>query len=68
MTLHEAIIQILTENNRPMTTSEIATEINDNLLYQRNDKRPIEASQIAARINKYPHLFKRIEDKIKLIR
>lgn len=68
MTLHEAIIQILKENNRPMTTSEIAAEVNDRRLYKRKDGLPLEPSQIAARINKYLHLFKRLEDKIWLIK
>lgn len=60
MDLHEAIIQVLQNNeNRWMTTTEIASEINRHRYYVRGDNEPVPASQISARINgeTYEHLF-----------
>ena len=44
MTLHEAIAEIL-QRKGPSTSKEIA------------DDNPVAASQISARVNKYPNLF-----------
>ncbi len=65
MTLHEAIITIL-EQRDGLTTSEIATAINSENLYTRNDQAPLNASQISARISQYKHLFIRKNRKIYL--
>lgn len=57
MKLHEAIEFVLKKNGRSMYAREIADEINDGSLYQRNDGNPVPASQIHARVNKYLTLF-----------
>jgi HB1, ASXL, restriction endonuclease HTH domain len=59
MTLHEAIEEILKDNGQPMTTQEIADELNEKGLYQRGDGNPITRKQVSARISKYQHLFNR---------
>lgn len=58
MKLHEAIQEVLSQKGRPLTFTEIAKEINAQKLYMRKDGMPIPASQISARVNKYPTLFK----------
>ncbi|MCD7935472.1 MAG: winged helix-turn-helix domain-containing protein [Tannerellaceae bacterium] len=50
MKLHEAIIYVLRKKNTPMTTREIADEINKYNLYERGDKTDVPPSQISARI------------------
>ena len=45
---------------RPMSTSEIADELNYNKWYQKKDGSPIIPYQIHGRTKNYPHLFKRI--------
>lgn len=67
MTLHAAIIKVLQENMRPMTSSEIALIINERNLYIRKDGNPIEAKQISARINNYPKLFTKKDSEISLL-
>jgi len=61
MTLHNAIVKVLREKKRAMTTREIADEINRRRLYCRKDRADVPASQISARMNKsdYSHLFTR---------
>lgn len=58
MTLHEAIEQILREARRPMKSSEIAAAINARQLYVKGDQSNVSGSQVYARVNKYPELFK----------
>ena len=60
-TLHEAIIKVISELNKPLTSNEIADLINKKSYYKRGDENIIPASQITARVNKYPNLF--IKDK-----
>ncbi len=60
MTLHEAIQKILRDAKKPLSTSEIASSINLQRLYNRGDGSPIPASQISARIKNYPDLFRRL--------
>lgn len=60
MTLHEAIEKVLRDFGHPMMLKEIASMINVNNYYERNDKRPLESSQIYARVKKYPSLFESI--------
>jgi type I restriction-modification system DNA methylase subunit/signal transduction histidine kinase len=55
--LHEAIYQVLSESGKPLAAREIAEQINRQSLYMRNDGGPVPASQISARVNKYPALF-----------
>lgn len=61
MELHDAIIVVLKEANRPLTCSEIAQKINARNLYERGDKKPLKSNQITARINSpsYQHLFEK---------
>ncbi len=56
MTLHEAIELVLREAGRPMHVRDIAAEIDRRGLFHRNDRRPLPANQIHARIAKpeYP--------------
>lgn len=59
MTLHEAIEKLLRQHRRPMTTTEIASQLNKNKWYQKKDGSPIEPYQIHGRTRKYHHLFER---------
>jgi hypothetical protein len=59
MKLHEAIALVLKENNRSMLAKEIANEINGRKLYQRGDRTSVPTSQIHARVNNYPSMFKK---------
>jgi hypothetical protein len=56
MTLHEAIVEVLTKKGVSNSTS-IATLINERQLYKRKDGKPVRASQITARISHHPELF-----------
>lgn len=66
MTLQDAIEQVIREARRPLKSSEIAHEINSRKLYIKADKTKVTPSQIAARISKYPDLFKIDEQGISL--
>lgn len=59
MTLHEAIEKLLRQNGRPMTTQQIADELNKNNWYQKKDDSKISAYQIHGRTNNYANLFSR---------
>lgn len=59
MTLHEAIVKLLTEKGRPMTTSEIADALNKNKWYTKRDGSPINPFQIHGRTRNYHQLFDR---------
>lgn len=59
MTLHEAIEKLLRQNNRTMTTQEIADELNKNGWYQKKDGSEIQAFQIHGRTRNYPSIFDR---------
>lgn len=59
MTLHEAIVKVLMEAKRSMTTSEIATRLNKTKWYSKRDNSAITAFQIHGRTKNYPHLFNR---------
>lgn len=59
MTLHDAIEQLLKQVGRPMTTSEIANELNQNKWYQKKDGSNIDPFQIHGRTNNYSHIFNR---------
>ena len=67
MTLHEAIVQVLKENGRPMTSREIADMVNDGKLYVRKDGQPVPTSQINARVNNYFRIFDRVNGKVVLV-
>ena len=62
MKLHEAIIKLLKQSGRPMTTHEIADKLNENKWYRKKDRSRITADQIRGRTNQsgnYSHLFNR---------
>lgn len=59
MTLHEAIVKLIRQTGRPMTTAEIANELNKNKWYQKKDGSPITPYQIHGRTKNYPGLFKK---------
>ncbi|MBC6112780.1 N-6 DNA methylase [Pedobacter fastidiosus] len=67
MTLHEAIETVLRENKRPLTTKAIASLINTQGYYQRNDSQPVEPRQVLARVRNYPSTFEQINDQIILV-
>jgi len=66
MTLQGAIQVVIEENGRPMRAKEIALIINQNGSFSRNDKLPIEGSQIYAHITNYPSTFQNINGYIVL--
>lgn len=57
MTLHEAIEIVIKEQGKALTSSEISIHINKKKLYQKSGNRPINSSQVSARVNKYPSYF-----------
>ena len=59
MTLHEAIKKVLYEADNSRTSTEIAASIYELSLYERRDGKAITASQVSARVRKYPSLFVR---------
>ncbi len=59
MTLHEAIEKLLQQTGRPMTTQQIADELNKNGWYQKKDGSTIQAFQIQGRTRNYANIFDR---------
>lgn len=59
MKLHEAIVKLLQEKGRAMTTQEIADALNRNGWYTKRDGSSISAFQIHGRTRNYDHLFER---------
>jgi hypothetical protein len=59
MKLHEAIVIILEEKSREMTTKVIADELNKRKLYTKKDKSEITDFQVHGRTKNYPQLFYR---------
>lgn len=59
MKLHEAIELILRQSGQPMTTREIADELNENGFYQKEDGTEISDYQVHGRTKNYPHIFNR---------
>lgn len=59
MTLHEAIEKLLRQIGRPMTTEQIAAELNKNGWYQKKDGSTIQAYQIHGRTRSYANIFDR---------
>ena len=57
MTLHEAIIEAMKGNERPMNASAIAHFINETGIYIKADGKPIDAKQILLRAKNYPRWF-----------
>lgn len=67
MTLHEAIEKLLQQNGRPMTTQQIADELNKNNWYQKKDGSTIQAFQIHGRTRNYANIFDRDGSTVLLI-
>jgi len=67
MTLHEAIEKLLRQNGRPMTTQQIADELNKNGWYKKKDGSKITAYQIHGRTKNYPNIFHRDGSTVSLI-
>jgi hypothetical protein len=55
--LHDAMVEVLSVDGRPMGAGEIAREVNRRGLYIRADGQPVPPNQISARANKYRDLF-----------
>lgn len=66
MTLHEAIVEVLTTSGKAMTTEEIANELNRTGTYRKKDGSKIGAFQIHGRTRNYPNLFKRNKSLVSL--
>jgi hypothetical protein len=67
MTLHEALVKILTENgNVPMTARALADAVSDRGLYRKRDGSLVEINQIHARTNNYHDLFEKDGSLIRL--
>lgn len=65
MFLHEAIVQVLLNNENISTLTELAAEINAKKLYRRRDGKDIKPKQISARVSNHPELFFRVDGKIR---
>ena len=68
MTLHEAILVIIKEKNREMTTTEIADELNKRKLYSKKDGSEITPFQVHGRTKNYPQYFSRNGSKVGLVK
>lgn len=67
MTLHEAIEKLLRQTGRPMTTQQIADELNKNGWYQKKDGSTIQVFQIHGRTRNYANIFDRDGSTVSLI-
>lgn len=67
MKLHEAIEKLLQQVGQPMTTQQIADELNRNGWYQKKDGSQISAFQIHGRTKNYCQLFCRDGSTVSLI-
>lgn len=67
MTLHEAIEKLLRQTGRPMTTQQIADELNKNGWYQKKDGLKIQAFQIHGRTRNYANIFDRDGSTVSLL-
>jgi len=67
MTLHEAIIIILSDSGRKMTTREIADELDKKKLYKKKDGSIITDYQVHGRTKNYPKLFNREGSMVSLV-
>lgn len=67
MTLHEAIEKLLRQTGRPMTTQQIADELNKNGWYQKKDGSTIAAFQIHGRTRNYANIFNRDGSTVSLL-
>jgi hypothetical protein len=67
LTLHDALEQILRENdNRWMTVHELADEVNRRALYRKKDGSAVEPNQVHARTKNYHGLFEKEGPRVRL--
>jgi hypothetical protein len=60
MTLHEALVLVLRENNnQPMTVRQLTEAVNERGLYRKRDGSPVEVNQVHARTSNYEALFEK---------
>ena len=59
MNLHDAIVKLLKQKGRPMTTTEITEELNKNKWFTKKDESQICTFQVHGRTWSYPQLFQR---------
>lgn len=57
MTLHEAITQVLLQEDKPLSNAEIVEVLKATSWHTKKDGSAINSSQIGARVKKYPNLF-----------
>lgn len=67
MTLHAAIEKLLLQKGHPMTTRQIADELNNNNWYQKKDGSEITAFQIHGRTKNYATIFNRNGSTVSLV-
>jgi len=67
MTLHDAIEKLLRLTGQPMTTQQIADELNKNGWYQKKDGSTIQAFQIHGRTRNYANIFARSGSIVSLV-
>jgi len=69
MTLHDAMSQVLRENNNEwMTVRALADAVNTRRLYRKRDGSPVEINQVHARANNYASMFEKDGANIRLRR
>lgn len=66
--LHDEVVEILEASNRPMSTKEIANEVNRRARYVKKDRSTITPYQIHGRTRKYDALFAREGQMVGLVR
>ena len=66
--LHDEIVAVLTEHERPMSTKEIADEVNRRGRYVKKDKSLVTAYEIHGRTRNYSNLFARDGQAVALLR
>ncbi len=67
LTLHEAMADVLRECGAPMKSRDLADLINVRRLYRPKSGKPLGASQVSARARRYPQLFEREGELIRLL-
>lgn len=59
MRLEQAIVYVLATSGRGMTTIDIARVINEDMLYLRNDGKPVSDKQVYAIVRRNENVFAR---------
>lgn len=67
LTLHAALVQVITEhNNEWMTVRELTDAVNERGLYRTRDGSPVEVNQVHARTNNYSAIFEKKGSSVRL--